>query len=80
MTEFVILSRDEVLALCEDKPVTMYIDKKPYVLCTDEYFEKEICKSWAAKRGKRVLDNIMIWTPPAEPYNAESGEEDEQGD
>lgn len=41
MTEFVILSRYEMLALCEDKPVTIWIDGKPYVLCTDEYFEKQ---------------------------------------
>ena len=41
MTEFVILSRYEMLALCEDKPVTIYIDKKPYILCTDEYFERQ---------------------------------------
>jgi hypothetical protein len=30
-----------MLTLCADKPVTVYIDKKPYVLCTDEYFEKQ---------------------------------------
>ena len=41
MTEFVILSRADMLTLCYDKPVTVYIDKKPYVLCTDEYFEKQ---------------------------------------
>lgn len=42
MTEFIILSRVDMLTLCNDKPVTVYIDKKPYVLCTDEYFEKQI--------------------------------------
>lgn len=41
MTEFVILSRADILTLCDDKPVTVYVDKKPYVLCTDEYFEKQ---------------------------------------
>ena len=41
MTEFVILSRVDMLCLCEDKPVTIWIDGKPYVLCTDEYFEKQ---------------------------------------
>ena len=48
MTEFIILSRGDMLTLCDDKPVTIYIDKKPYVLCTDEYFEKQItneCKA-----------------------------------
>lgn len=42
MTEFIILSRVDMLTLCNDKPVTVYVDKKPYVLCTDEYFEKQI--------------------------------------
>ena len=41
MTEFIILSRVDILTLCKDKPVTVYVDKKPYVLCTDEYFEKQ---------------------------------------
>ncbi len=41
MKEFIILSRADMLVLCDDKPVTVYVDKKPYVLCTDEYFEKQ---------------------------------------
>lgn len=41
MTEFIILSRPDMWALCDDKPVTIYINNKPYVLCTDEYFEKQ---------------------------------------
>lgn len=41
MTEFIILSRVDMQTLCSDKPVTVYIDKKPYLLCTDEYFEKQ---------------------------------------
>ena len=41
MTEFIVLSRADMLTLCDDKPVTVYIDKKFYVLCTDEYFEKQ---------------------------------------
>ena len=41
MTEFIILSGADILTLCDDKPVTVYVDKKPYVLCTDEYFEKQ---------------------------------------
>jgi hypothetical protein len=44
MTEYVILSRVDMLTLCKDKPVTIYVDKKSYVLCTDEYFEKQINK------------------------------------
>lgn len=42
MKEFIILSRYDMLTLCEDKPVTIYINKKPYELCTDEYFERQI--------------------------------------
>lgn len=45
MTEFIILSRVDMLTLCNDKPVTVYIDKKPYMLCTDEYFEKQKAES-----------------------------------
>ena len=42
MTKFVILSRVEIHRLHEDEPVTIWIDVKPYVFCTDEYFEKQI--------------------------------------
>ena len=45
MTEFIILSKVDMLALCNDKPVTVHIDKKPYVLCTDEWFEKQRTES-----------------------------------
>ena len=41
MTEFIILNEADMLALCNDKSVTAYINKKPYVLCTEEYFEKQ---------------------------------------
>jgi hypothetical protein len=41
MTEFVVLSRVDMHTLCDDKPVTIWINGKPYVLCTDEYFEKQ---------------------------------------
>lgn len=50
MTEFIILSRGDMLALCNDKPITVYIDKKPYVLCTDEYFEKQINNKYKEKK------------------------------
>ena len=42
MTEYIILSRPDMLALCDDKPVTIHINNKSYVLCTDECFEKQI--------------------------------------
>ena len=41
MTEYIVLSRYDMRALCDDKPITVFIDKKPYVLCTDECFEKQ---------------------------------------
>ena len=41
MTEFVVLSRIDIHCLREDKPVTIWINGKPYVLCTDEYFERQ---------------------------------------
>lgn len=50
MKEFIILSRADMLVLCDDKPVTVYVDKKPYVLCTDEYFEKQRkADTWSIK-------------------------------
>ena len=45
MTEFIVLNKVDMLTLCNDKPVTVHIDKKPYVLCTDECFEKQMTKS-----------------------------------
>ena len=41
MTEFIVLSKVDMVALCNDKPITIHIDQKPYVLCTDECFEKQ---------------------------------------
>ena len=58
MTEFVILSRPDILTLCEDKPVTIYIDKKPYILCTDEYFERQIHEPQVESK----VENGMILT------------------
>lgn len=46
MTQFIVLSSCDMLTLCDDKPVTVYIDKKPYVLCTDEYFKKQLEEPW----------------------------------
>lgn len=49
MTEFIILSRVDMLTLCDDKPVIVYVNKKPYTLCTDEYFEKQMRDSQAER-------------------------------
>ena len=53
MTEYIVLSRPDMLALCNDKPVTVYVDKKPYVLCTDEYFEKQMKEEWGESEEKQ---------------------------
>jgi len=42
MKEFIVLSILDMLALSNDKPVTIYIDKKPYELCTEDYFKKQM--------------------------------------
>lgn len=41
MKKFIVLSPIDVKLLCEDKPVTVRIDDTLFVLCTDEYYEKE---------------------------------------
>lgn len=41
MKEFIVLSRYDLIALCDDKPVEIHIDEKPFTLCSDEYFEKQ---------------------------------------
>ena len=41
MKEFIVLSILDMLTLSNDLPVTIYIDKKPYILCTDDYFKKQ---------------------------------------
>lgn len=39
MTEYIVLSKYDVLSLKSDRPVFIWVDGKCYVLCTDEYFE-----------------------------------------
>ncbi len=41
MIEFIVSSKYDILLLKADKPVTICVDGNPYVLCTDEYFEKQ---------------------------------------
>ena len=41
MTNYIILSKTDMNALCSDKPVWFSMDGKAYKLCTDECFEKE---------------------------------------
>lgn len=41
MKEFIILNKFDMQALNENKPVTVYMDGRPVILCTDEYFESE---------------------------------------
>lgn len=44
MRKFIILNQIDMQLLCEDKPVEIRIDDVPFVLCTDEYYKKEIIK------------------------------------
>lgn len=44
MTEFICLSRYDLLALLDDAPVEIRIDGKPFTLCSDEYFEKQLAE------------------------------------
>ena len=39
MTKFIILSGAEAWNLFNNKPVKVYIDQIPHVLCTDKYYE-----------------------------------------
>ena len=41
MTDFIVLNKTDISALCNDEPVTVYINKKPYILCGDDFFEKQ---------------------------------------
>ena len=41
MTEFIILSRGDIMTLCKDEPVKVWIEKRPMMLCSDEYFESQ---------------------------------------
>ena len=45
MKKYIILDKTDMLILGDNKPITFYIDKKPYIFCTEEYFEKQIIKS-----------------------------------
>lgn len=42
MTNFIILSCSDILSLFNNKPVEVYVDHTPYVLCTDKYYEDTI--------------------------------------
>lgn len=44
MTRFVILNRLDVRDLRDNKPVSLVISGKPYIVCTDEYFEENVVK------------------------------------
>ena len=40
MTEFIILSRGDIMTLCKDEPVEVWIDNRPMFICSDEYYER----------------------------------------
>ena len=72
MTEFIIFSRADILTLCDDKPVTVYIDKKPYVLCTDEYFEKQR-KELQESEYQRQVEQYQYDTLYEPTFDSETG-------
>ena len=39
MKEFVILDREEINKIQKNKPVTIRVNGRPIILCSDEYFE-----------------------------------------
>ena len=41
MTEYICLNKYEIQSLNENRPVFIWVDGECYVLCTDEYFEKQ---------------------------------------
>ena len=42
MTEFIILSKDELMTLCANMPVICYLRRKgKYVLCSEEYYAEQ---------------------------------------
>ena len=44
MKRFVILNRLDLRDLRDNKPVSLVISGKPYILCTDEYFDENVVK------------------------------------
>lgn len=58
MTEFIVLNQDDVATLFIDKPVTIYIDKKPCMLCTDKYFEKQMKGKMTKEAARAILEEI----------------------
>lgn len=50
MTDSIVLSCADALDLFNDKPVRVYVDQTPYVLCTDKYL-KDIKDENTKKNG-----------------------------
>ena len=44
MKEFIVLSRYDLIALCNDHPVEIRIGGKSFTLCSDEYFENQMAE------------------------------------
>lgn len=41
MTDFIVLSEPDILDLYHNKTVTVHMNGKPYLICSDEYFEMQ---------------------------------------
>ena len=58
MTEFIILSRGDIMTLCKDEPVKVWVDKRPMLLCSDEYFERQKSED---KHIEKENNDTEIW-------------------
>ena len=56
MKKFIVLSEPDILALYHNKTVTVRIDEKPYLICSDEYFEKQMKSDDALNMAIETLE------------------------
>jgi len=42
MTKFIVLSSAEAWSLFNDRPIKVYVDQIPHILCTEECYEKQL--------------------------------------
>jgi len=72
MKEYIILDKTDMLILGDNKPITFYIDEKPYIFCTEKYFEKQIIKSQKSKitDNKTSTHKTGHWVSKGDVYPA----------
>lgn len=42
MRQYIVLSQADIIALLENKPVSVYVNDVKYIVCSDECYEQEI--------------------------------------